>query len=131
VQSGIYDAATVVNADKTALFEKMPFPRVPAERAARRILDGVARNEAIVVFPFYARGLWWLGRLSPSVLRPFRRRMVSDFRTARVRPPAPAHAVSVVRNQGKTDRPSGEPLTGSPLPQWQVRVNQDVPGQAR
>ncbi|MBI1733626.1 MAG: SDR family NAD(P)-dependent oxidoreductase [Candidatus Rokubacteria bacterium] len=103
VQSGIYDAATVVNADRTALFEKMPFPRVPAERAARRILDGVARNEAIIVFPFYARVLWWLGRLSPAVLRPLHRRMVADFRAARARPRAraPADPVSVVRNQGK------------------------------
>lgn len=83
VQSGIYDAATVVNADKTALFARLPFARVPAERAARRILDGVARNEAIVVFPFYARVLWWLGRLNPAVLRPFHRRMVAAFRAAR------------------------------------------------
>jgi hypothetical protein len=31
-----------------------------AERAAARIVRGVDRNEATIVFPFYGRVLWWL-----------------------------------------------------------------------
>jgi hypothetical protein len=36
-------------------------------KAARVILRGVARNRAIIVFPFLARYLWWLHRISPSI----------------------------------------------------------------
>ena len=38
-----------------------------APKAARVILKGVARNRAIIVFPFLARYLWWLHRISPSI----------------------------------------------------------------
>jgi short-subunit dehydrogenase len=39
----------------------------PAE-AARLILAGVARNRLLIIFPFYARLLWWLNRLHPGIL---------------------------------------------------------------
>lgn len=37
-------------------------------RAATLILDGVGRNQAMIVFPLSARLLWWLYRLSPSLV---------------------------------------------------------------
>lgn len=82
-QSGIYAAAEVANADAKQLFGRLPFTPIPAERAAERILHGVARNEALIVFPFYARVLWWLGRVNRALLAPLHRRMLADFRAIR------------------------------------------------
>ena len=42
-----------------------PFPIVPVEGLIPRIFMGVARNEAVIVYPFYARALWWIWRLIP------------------------------------------------------------------
>jgi len=33
--------------------------------AAKSILGGVRRNKAIIIFPFYARVLWWCYRIFP------------------------------------------------------------------
>jgi NAD(P)-dependent dehydrogenase (short-subunit alcohol dehydrogenase family) len=85
VQSGIYDAATVVNARKDLLVARLPFRPIPATRAAAEILRGVEKNRSIIVFPFYARVLWRLRRLHPSLLARLEARMVRDFRTVRVR----------------------------------------------
>jgi NAD(P)-dependent dehydrogenase (short-subunit alcohol dehydrogenase family) len=83
IESGIYAAADIARADARELFARSPFTPIPAARAAERILRGVARNEAVIVFPFYARALWWLGRLNAGVLAPLQRRMVRDFRAVR------------------------------------------------
>jgi NAD(P)-dependent dehydrogenase (short-subunit alcohol dehydrogenase family) len=58
------------------------------ERAARLILRGVERDQAIIVFPLSARLLWWMYRLSPRLLFPIGRKMVRDFRAAH-RPSTP------------------------------------------
>ncbi|MBI2217284.1 MAG: SDR family oxidoreductase [Candidatus Rokubacteria bacterium] len=86
VQSGIYDAATVVNARKELVMARVPFRPIPAPRAAAAILRGVEKNRAIIVFPFYARLLWGLRRLHPSLLAPLEARIVRDFRAVRTTP---------------------------------------------
>ena len=48
-------------------------------RAAQLILDGVARNRAIIVFPRTARILWWLYRLSPNLVLLIGRKVVLDY----------------------------------------------------
>ncbi|MGH7478928.1 MAG: SDR family NAD(P)-dependent oxidoreductase [Candidatus Methylomirabilales bacterium] len=53
-----------------------------ADRAAQKILRGVARNQAIIVFPLHARILWRLYRLCPQLLFLLGRKMVRDFRAA-------------------------------------------------
>jgi NAD(P)-dependent dehydrogenase (short-subunit alcohol dehydrogenase family) len=83
VRSGIYEAARIANADAKALFAKVPLTPMPTERAAARILRGAERNEAVIVFPFYARLLWWLGRINSALLTPLHRRMLADFRSVR------------------------------------------------
>jgi len=83
VQSGIYEAATIAKVDARRLWEKVPFPLMSAERAAARILRGVERNEAVIVFPFYARLLWWLGRINGALMAPLHRRVIADFRAVR------------------------------------------------
>lgn len=48
--------------------------------AARALLRGVLRNQGIIVFPFYARLLWWLGRLSPKIPVLVNRKSMQDAR---------------------------------------------------
>ena len=56
---------------------------IGVERAAQLILAGVTRNRAIIVFPFSARLLWWLHRLTPAILFPLGRKLVRDSRRKR------------------------------------------------
>ena len=58
----------------------MPFKLMDTRRAARIILTGVARNQAIIVFPAHARLLWWLSRINLALLEPVGKRMVKVAR---------------------------------------------------
>jgi NAD(P)-dependent dehydrogenase (short-subunit alcohol dehydrogenase family) len=83
VKTGIYEASTVINADKEKLFSNIPFRMIESEKAARLILRGVSRNQALIIFPFHARALWWLARLSPAMIAPFARKSIRDLRASR------------------------------------------------
>ena len=85
VESNIYTASEAVNVSRDALLAGVPFRKVPADVAARRILDGIARNEAIIVFPAYARVFWWLQRIHHRLTAGLSRRMLADFRKLRQR----------------------------------------------
>ena len=54
-----------------------------ADQAARAILNGVARNQEFIIYPFYARLLWWLTRLVPATPLFMRKKIVRDFRKLR------------------------------------------------
>lgn len=83
IQTGIYDAATIVKGTKEDFLSRIPFKIIPAEAAAKKILRGVERNKAIIVFPFYARLFWRLSRIHPSLLAPLANKTVNDFRKTR------------------------------------------------
>jgi len=84
IQTGIYDSSTFVNANKAAFLKQIPFKLMDARAAAGKILRGVERNRAIIVFPFYARFFWWLARINPRLLSPLSRKTVNDFHRARI-----------------------------------------------
>jgi NAD(P)-dependent dehydrogenase (short-subunit alcohol dehydrogenase family) len=68
VESRIVDNATRSSSYKRDLFSEAPsFMLVKAPKAAHVILKGVARNQAIIVFPFRTRYQWWLHRISPTI----------------------------------------------------------------
>jgi NAD(P)-dependent dehydrogenase (short-subunit alcohol dehydrogenase family) len=83
VDTAIYENAIGVKVDKDKFLAKLPVRLVSAPDAARAILRGVERNQAIIVFPFYARLMWWLIRLHPGALRRFRRKTLADLRAMR------------------------------------------------
>ncbi|MCB1749573.1 MAG: SDR family oxidoreductase [Gammaproteobacteria bacterium] len=83
VESNIYAAAEAVNLPADDLARDIPFRKVPAEAAARRILDGVLRNEAVIVFPGYARLSWALDRINQRLGLPLARRLIRDLRKLR------------------------------------------------
>lgn len=56
---------------------------IGVERAAELILKGVAQNKAIVVFPMFARVLYFLYRLSPRLLFPLGRKFMRSYRAKR------------------------------------------------
>lgn len=83
VQSNIYTASRVLNVDNEELTRDPPFRIVPTAAAVERILKGVDRNEAVIVFPFYARLFWWLFRLRPALMRSSGLRFIREFRKLR------------------------------------------------
>jgi NAD(P)-dependent dehydrogenase (short-subunit alcohol dehydrogenase family) len=70
------------NGDWDAL-KKFPF-LMDVDKAAEKILAGVRRKKAIIVFPRSSALVWYLYRLRPSSVFPFSLRMVREFRKARI-----------------------------------------------
>ena len=83
VDTAVYENAIGVKVDKDRFLAKLPVRLVSAADAARAILRGVEHNEAIIVFPFYARLLLWLTRINPSALGGFHRKMLANLRAMR------------------------------------------------
>ncbi len=83
IKTGIFDAAHYAGAEKEAMVKQIPFPVMPLEPAIARILAGVERNEALVIFPFHARLIYLLLRWFPSLSRLQERKALSDFRRIR------------------------------------------------
>ena len=80
VDTAIFDNAIGVKLDKEEALKKIRLPLMPAPQAAQKILQGVERNRAIIVFPASAKLLWWLTRIDPALLSPFRRGMLKGLR---------------------------------------------------
>lgn len=48
--------------------ERIPFRLLDVDTAVARTLAAMAARKPLAVFPFYARALWWLERLSPRLM---------------------------------------------------------------
>lgn len=83
VDTAIYENAVGIKVDREKFLAKLPVRLISAADAARAILRGVEKNQAIIVFPFYARLLWWLVRINPGALRRFQRRSLANVRALR------------------------------------------------
>lgn len=83
VDTAIYENSIGMQIDKDEFLKKLPVKLVSSPDAARAILRGVERNEAIIVFPFYARLAWWLGRINPGILARFHRKTLANLRAMR------------------------------------------------
>lgn len=80
VRTEIFDTAQVLRAPPEKVIANVP-PGiiVHVTKAAQEILRGVARNKAVIIFPFSARVLWFLYRLFPPFGIPFANKMLKDF----------------------------------------------------
>ncbi len=88
VRTGIFATGAVVGARQEDLRgeswqHRQRWLMVEPADAARRILRGVERDRAVIVFPFYVRLLWWLHRLHPALLNRLHRGSVRSFRRIR------------------------------------------------
>lgn len=87
VVSKIVDDATMVGEyEKIFVVDTPQFMLMDTSKAARVILRDVTRNRAIIVFPFLARYLWWLHRISPSISGFMARMMTEAQRRYRLGP---------------------------------------------
>lgn len=85
VDTGSNAAARVARVDGERTWRQLAmFRPMRAERDAGRILDEVARTRALLVSPLHARVLWWLSRVSPSLLESAGRYTASRFGALRV-----------------------------------------------
>ncbi|MBG6140542.1 SDR family NAD(P)-dependent oxidoreductase [Longispora fulva] len=62
---------------------KIPVPLYSAEKLARDILRGVARNKALIVAPWSGRVAWWGARLAPGLATRISGRQVSRHNAGR------------------------------------------------
>lgn len=85
ITSRIFENALYTDGDKDELLALNPFKFLSADDAAKRALDGVAKNRAVVVFPWYARVLSVLWRLAPALVTPLLLKSVRDLRRRRAR----------------------------------------------
>jgi len=84
VQSGIYAASPTLNVRREQMQSALPFKLMETDTAAQRILAGVARNQPVIIFPLYARMLWWVYRMRITWLNALGLRMIRDLRRLRM-----------------------------------------------
>ena len=88
VQTPILDNSPLLNVDREKLEAKLKgkIRTVDPADAARVILRGVAKNRAIIIFPFPARFIWWMYRLHPSLSAFFENMLIREIRAVRIEP---------------------------------------------
>lgn len=85
VDTSIHERTEYLSALKEDFLAQLPRKlMVTPDAAARAILRGVARNEAIIVHPWYVKIGWWLHRLSPALMSSLMQRSVTRFRKVRL-----------------------------------------------
>ena len=73
MKTSMYENMVVVNAIRERVVEvsrrsHFLIPQISAQDAARRILHGVSRNQALIIFPASVRWIWRLARLFPALI---------------------------------------------------------------
>jgi short-subunit dehydrogenase len=80
LRTGIFEAGKVVNASKDRVFKESALSSISAEVAASKIIAAINGNRYITVFPAYARFMWLLEKIHPSILRPLHQIIIKNFR---------------------------------------------------
>ena len=74
-----------VNVTREEIEESLPdWLYMDQNKAGTAILKGIARNRAMIVFPFHARVAWWLMRLCPALFDRIGRLQIKAFRKNRI-----------------------------------------------
>jgi len=91
MKTDIYDNMTVMNMKvsrdeivRVSRRSHFLMPQWSAEQAVHEILDGVARNRALIVFPAVVRWIWRLYRVVPAVIYWVSVRRMRMFRELRI-----------------------------------------------
>lgn len=83
LRTGIFEAGEVVNASKNRVFKESVLSSISADTAASKTIDAIHANRCITVFPVYARIMWVLEKIHPSLLRPLHQKIIKNFRVHR------------------------------------------------
>lgn len=94
IDSNIFQATEMVNIPRTDVVDNIPFKLVATDSAAEKILNGVARNKPIIVFPGYAKITWWLYRLRTAFTNSLSLKTIRDLRKMRGKSSEPRAAQS-------------------------------------
>jgi NAD(P)-dependent dehydrogenase (short-subunit alcohol dehydrogenase family) len=81
VQTSMSSSIKTIGFDREALLAKFPGNFMDVDEAIEKLLQGVIKNEAIVIFPFSARVLWWMNRIHGSLLEAVMRVIVKTVRS--------------------------------------------------
>lgn len=81
IRTAIFRESPLVHLDRAKLLGSLAgLKGMPPQECARRILNGVARNQAIIVVTRSAKALWALQRLSPGLVRLMMQRLAGRIR---------------------------------------------------
>lgn len=80
VDTGIFAQERIIGMDREKLIKSLPVKMMTSEDAARRLLRGVCAGKKTIVFPASAKIFWYLAIWFPSLLLPFHKRFLRDFR---------------------------------------------------
>ena len=81
IATNLFEAGSFAGSmKKDHVVERIPFRLIDVDTAVARTLSAVAARRPIAVFPFYARVLWWIERLSPRLMDAALRAMMSQQR---------------------------------------------------
>ncbi|HKQ39056.1 MAG TPA: SDR family NAD(P)-dependent oxidoreductase [Verrucomicrobiae bacterium] len=84
VDTSMGDRTVCLNANKADYLARLPRRMMMSPAAtAKAILRGVAKNRAMIIFPWHARLLWWLNRLCPALLGPISALSIREWRKLR------------------------------------------------
>lgn len=98
IATSLFEAGSFTGSMKNdQILERIPFRLIDVDTAVQRTLAAVAARKPIAVFPFYARVLWWIERLSPRLMDAALRVMI---RQQRRRFGSAPHGETIPRLQG-------------------------------
>ncbi|HOY62262.1 MAG TPA: SDR family NAD(P)-dependent oxidoreductase [bacterium] len=84
VETSIFDATRLVNTDREKTMKIVnAAPSITAKTCAKRIVEGMDRNDDLIIPSAYARMMWGLERFAPTFVHDimrFTQKWVSDFR---------------------------------------------------
>ena len=68
IDTGIYENAWTGGISNKLFRKTIPLPIIPLSEAITETIRGVEKNQQLIVFPRYAKILYWLARLMPAKL---------------------------------------------------------------
>jgi len=81
VATNLFEAGSFAGSmQKDHVVERIPFRLIDVDTAVARMVAAIAARKPIAVFPFYARVLWWIERLSPRLMDAALRVMMREQR---------------------------------------------------
>lgn len=79
VSTNLIEDGTMLSASAEEMKKLVPVKFQAPEKAAFEIMKGMARNQAIIIFPFHARLFWWINRVNINLLKPVYQRVLKNF----------------------------------------------------
>ncbi len=83
IQTNFIDSLNYIGADNKRMVDLLPFKPISVTKAAHIILKRVKKNQGIILFPFYAKLMWIIKRMSPLFLNPIFKKTVVEYREER------------------------------------------------